>query len=94
MGSQGCNNVGIHIQNTALGALFLLQLLQDPPKLVGCFGGACQEGLVAFIGLVVLLDEIAYIDFFLPQSALKTIPLFELCHLISSWVLSKSRWIP
>ena len=94
MGSQGRNDVGVHIQYTALGAFFLLQLLQNPPELIGRFGRTCQEGLIAIIGLVVFLDEIPYIDFFLPQSALKTIPLFELCHLVSSCMYQNPAGIP
>ena len=74
------NHFSLHIQNAALGALFLLQNLQSPPKLIGCFGGAGKEAFIAGVGAVVLLDKIAGVDFFFPDAALEAFPLYKICH--------------
>ena len=78
--SQAADHFGLHIQHAALGALGLLQLLQGPPQLVGRLGGAGQKAFVAVIRGVVLLDEVAHIDFFFPDAALKAFPLFKIDH--------------
>ena len=80
MGSQGRNNLGVHIQDAALGAFFLLQLLQSAPQLVGRFGRADQEGFVTVVRLIVLLDKVANVDFFLPDGTLEAIPLLKIVH--------------
>ena len=77
---QAADHFGLHIQHAALGALGLLQLLQGTPQLVGCLGGAGQKAFVAVIRGVVLLDEVAHIDFFFPDAALKAFPLFKIDH--------------
>jgi len=74
------NHFSLHIQNAALGALFLLQNLQSTPKLIGCFGGAGKEAFIAGVGAVVLLDKIAGVDFFFPDAALEAFPLYKICH--------------
>ena len=80
MGSQGRNNLGVHIQDAALGAFFLLQLLQSAPQLVGRFGRADQEGFVTVVRLIVLLDKVTNVDFFLPDGTLEAIPLLKIVH--------------
>ena len=80
IGGQARNNFGFHIQNAALGAFFLLQDLQSAPQLVGGFGRTGEEALVAGIRLIVLLDEVTGVDFFLPDTAFKAFPLLEICH--------------
>ncbi len=60
---QAADDFGLHVQHAALGALLLLQLLQGTPQLIGCLGGASQKAFVAVVRGVVLLDEIADIDF-------------------------------
>ena len=85
MGSNAGHDLRVHIQNTALGALFFLQALQHAPQLVGSIRGSCQETLITIIGLVVLLDEVSYIDFLFPEGTVKAIPLFKIDHRITSY---------
>ena len=80
VGGQAGNDLGLHIQNAALGALGLLQLLQSAPQLVGSVSRTGEEALIAVIGGVVLLDEVTRIDFLFPDAAFKAFPLFEICH--------------
>ena len=74
--------MGIHIQNAALCALFLLELLNLAPQLVGGVSRACEEGLVAVVRCVVVLDEVTCVYFFLPDLAFKTFPLLKYLHII------------
>ena len=85
MGSNAGHDLRVHIQNAALGALFFLQALQHAPQLVGSIRGSCQETLITIIGLVVLLDEVSYIDFLFPEGTVKAIPLFKIDHRITSY---------
>ena len=85
MGSNAGHDLRVHIQNAALGALFFLQTLQHAPQLVGSVRGSCQEMLISIIGLVVLLDEVSYIDFLFPEGTVKAIPLFKIDHRITSY---------
>ena len=80
VGGQAGNDLGLHIQNAALGTLGLLQLLQCAPELIGGLGGASQERLVAVIRGVVLLDKVADVDFLFPDAAFKAFPLFKIDH--------------
>ena len=80
VGGDGGYDAGIHVQHAALSALLLLQLLQGAPQLVSRLGGTSQEGLVAIVGLVVALDEIADVDFFLPDGTSEAIPLLKIIH--------------
>jgi len=77
---QAADDFGLHVQHAALGALFLLQLLQGTPQLIGRLGGASQKAFVAVVRGVVLLDEVADIDFLFPDAALKAFPLFKIDH--------------
>ena len=85
VGGQAADHLGLHIEDAAFGALFLLQLLQSVPELVGGLGGACQEALVPLVGGVVFLDEVADVDFFLPDAALKAFPLGIVLHWLPPW---------
>ena len=80
VGGQAGDDLGLHVQHAALGALFLLQLLQGTPQLIGRLGGASQKAFVAVVRGVVLLDEVADIDFLFPDAALKAFPLFKIDH--------------
>ena len=80
VGRQAGNNLSLHIQHAALGALFLLQDLQSAPKFVGGVGGTGQEGLVTVVGTIVFLDEVADIDFLFPDAAFKAFPLGIVMH--------------
>ncbi len=77
---QAADHIGLHVQHAALGALGLLQLLQGTPQLVGRFGGAGQERLVAVVRGVILLDKVTHVDFFFPDTAFKAFPLFKIDH--------------
>ena len=66
----------LHVEDAALGTLFLLQLLQLAPQLVGRFCRSCQEALITVIRLVVILDKITDIDFFFPDPSVKSFPFF------------------
>ena len=77
---QAADDFGLHVQHAALGALFLLQLLQGTPQLIGRLGGTSQKAFVAVVRGVVLLDEVADIDFLFPDAALKAFPLFKIDH--------------
>ena len=78
------NDVGVHIEHAALLAFFGLQLLEFIPELFGGVCRACQKFLATFIGGVVALNEVADIDFFLPESAGKAIPCFAHVFLLCS----------
>ena len=82
----------LHVQYAALGTLFLLQLLQGTPQLVGSIGGASQEAFVTVVGGVVLLDEVAGIDFLFPDTAFKAFPLFEICHIAPLFKIRNTRY--
>ena len=77
---KGGHHFSLHIQDAALGSLFLLQLLQRSPELIGSFRRTCQEGFVSIVWLVVILNELPDIDFLFPESALKSIPFFHFYH--------------
>src|SRR5690348_7017007 len=51
------------------------QFVQFVPDLRGPLGYWCKERVVAFVGGVILLDEIAHIDPALPETNVKTFPL-------------------
>ena len=77
---QAGNNLCLHVEHAVLCALLLLQLLQCAPQLIGRLGSVCQKSLIAVIRLVVFLDEVSYVYFFLPDTSFKTFPLFEINH--------------
>ena len=80
VGRQAGNDLRLHIQHAALGALLFLQALQRAPQFIRRFSGPCKETFVPRIGRIVFLDEVAGVDFFLPDAAFKAFPLFEVCH--------------
>ena len=70
------NDIGVHVEHAALLAFFGLQLLELAPKLFSGVGRTRQKFLAAFVCGVVTLDEIADVDFALPESAVKAFPSF------------------
>ncbi len=74
IGGDGAHDFRLHVQNAALGALFLLQLLQLAPQRVGGGGGTRKKLLIAIIGGVVFLDKVSHIHFFGPLGSLKASP--------------------
>ena len=70
----GRDDVGIHVEDAALGALFLLEGLELGPEGRRGLGRVCQKRLVAVIGRVVEPDEFGRVDFLLPVAARETFP--------------------
>ena len=58
----------------------LWEYVPDGEPRIGRLGGASQKAFVAVVRGVVLLDEVADIDFLFPDAALKAFPLFEIDH--------------
>lgn len=74
MGIYGRDFVCIKVDRS-VGAVFLLDAFHDfVPQGCGRSGGASQERLITFIGGVVLLDKVTYIDFGLPIAGNKAFP--------------------
>ena len=83
MGSNGGNNFGVHIQNSAGFPLLLVQLHNLIPQLFGVLSRAGQEGIVAVVRGVVCLNKVADIDFAHPYSRLECSPLlFHISYLL------------
>jgi len=80
MGGDTGNDVSIHIQNATLSTLLFLQSLKNSPQLVGSLGRASQEFLITIIRLVVSLNEVSYINFLFPETAVKAFPLINVHH--------------
>lgn len=74
VGGDGGDDIRIHIQDTALCALFLLERLQFRPKRACTFFGFREEGRIAIVLGVVFADEVGNIDLMLPIAGDKGIP--------------------
>ncbi len=74
VGGQARDDLGLAVENAAVGALGGLELLHTAPKLVGRLGRTGEEALVAVVGGVVVLDEVANIDVVLPVASLEAVP--------------------
>ena len=82
------------------GQIVVIEIL---PQVLGLLGGIRQEGLIALIRRVVLLDEITDIDVLLPVALSETFPSLGLklflgdrrrincCHFHSFWVFGWRR---
>ena len=78
----------LHIQHATLRALLLLQLLEDAPEFIRRLRRAGEETLVPRVGLVVLLNKVANVDLFAPNTALEAFPLLKMNHANSPlWVV-------
>ena len=77
---QAGNDVRLHIQHTALRALLFLQFLENAPEFIRRLRWAGEEALVSRVRLVILLNEIANVDFFAPDAALEAFPLLKMNH--------------
>ena len=77
MGSDGGDNLGIHVQNTARFSLLLLQIQHLRPQILGVLCRAGKEILIAVIGMVVSLDKVAHVDFFIPFACHEICPFWS-----------------
>src|SRR5699024_6584625 len=77
MGCNGGDNLGVHTQEAACRALFLRQVKNHVPQILGILCRGSQEGLVPIVGLIVLLDEVPDIYLCLPGAAHKIFPLWS-----------------
>ena len=75
VGGKARDDLGLALEDAVVGALGGLELLDLAPELVGSLGGAGEERLVAVVGGVVALDEVADVDVVHPVAALKAAPL-------------------
>ena len=75
IGGQAGNDLGLALEDAVVGALGCLKLLDLAPELVGRVGRTGQEGVIAVIGGVVALDEVADVDVVHPVTSGKAIPL-------------------
>ena len=73
MGSDSGNNLGVHVKNAACFSLLLLQVKYHCPKILCVLGRISKEGLVTIIRMVVSLDEVTNVDFFVPFAT------YEIC---------------
>ena len=80
VGGQARDDLGLALENAAVGALGGLELLDLVPELVGGLGRLSEEGLVAVVGGVVLLDEVADVDVVHPVPLVESVPLFAHLH--------------
>jgi hypothetical protein len=72
MGGDGAGNRG-DVEHP-LSSLLNEQLVERSPERLSTRGRPSQKRAVAVVGLVILLNEIADVDFFLPKSWLKSPP--------------------
>ena len=77
---QAGNDVRLHIQHAALRSLLFLQFLENAPEFIRRLRWAGEEALVSRVRLVILLNEIANVDFFAPDAALEAFPLLKMNH--------------
>ena len=70
------DNVRVHVEDAALCNFSFLKVLKFCPKFVCCFSWALQKRLVAVVGSIVFLDEVADVNFVLPATAFKACPCF------------------
>ena len=77
MGSDGGDYLGVHIQDAAGFSFFLLQIQHLCPQILSVLCRAGKECLIAVIGMIVPLDEVADIDFFVPFACHKICPFWS-----------------
>ncbi|MNP67103.1 hypothetical protein D3C76_1628910 [compost metagenome] len=74
MRSHGGDDVGIEI-NWRMGAVFQFDPFHNLfPQGGGGLSCASQEGFITLVRSVVFLDEVTYVDFFLPVTFAETLP--------------------
>ena len=71
------DDFGLHVEDAALGAFFLLEFGESSPELLRCYRGAGEEVASARIRGVVVLNEVADVYVALPVRARKGAPGFS-----------------
>ena len=74
--------VGVHVVDALLALHGQIVVVQILPQVLGLVGGVSQEGLVALIWRVVLLDEVADINVLLPVALGEAFPSLSLKFLL------------
>ena len=77
MGGDGGDDFGVHVKDAAGFSFLLLQVEHLCPQILGVLCGSGKECLIAVIGMVVPLDEVADIDFFVPFACHKICPFWS-----------------
>ena len=70
----GDNGFGVDVAHAALVALFCEQRVEFLAQTGGALGRGCEEGTVAVIRGIVLLDKVADVDLVFPNAAVKIVP--------------------
>ena len=78
--SDACYNISLHIKNAAFCSFFFLKLRYLSPQTVCCFCRSLQERIISIIRCVVILNKVADIYAFFPESSSETVPLFKILH--------------
>ena len=76
VGDDRGDEVGVHVEDAAGIALLLEEVHDLIPELGRVLGGTGEEGLVAVVRGVVLLDEVTDVDLVLPVATHKALPCF------------------
>ena len=76
IGSHTGHHLGLHIQDTTLSTLLLLQFFEHTPKFVCCFCWLLKEGSITIITIIIILDKLTHIDFIKPLGSSKSSPCF------------------
>ena len=66
--------VGVHVVDTLAALDGEIVVVEVLPHVLRLVGGISEEGLIALVRGVVLLDEVANIDVLLPMSAVEAVP--------------------
>ena len=68
------DRLGVHVEHATLLALLQQEIEDLAPQVFRALGRPGEEGVVALIRGVVLLDEVADVNLLLPGAALETVP--------------------
>ena len=81
--SDASHHIGIHVERTAALTLLLKKDKHVVPEVGRALGGPDKKRLVALVGGIVALDEVAHVHFVLPDAARKAFPCVGLrVHLV------------
>ena len=74
MGSNVCGHRSISIEHAAFFTFFFIKLHYLFPQFCCSFCRTSKEGIVPFIGDIVSLNKVAYINGFIPHTCVKIFP--------------------